>query len=239
VTLSDEQIAEIEEELISLQKKEYKRPGVAIQKFIDRYSSLIAQMQTDLNALVRAGFGKYDADKYIQLFNMLVQAYAQRGGVIVPESKKSKYFKEQMVLAAEDKKRLMVVARHIRDVHKTAEIKQVIVSKKNGSGVEGVLTKILELTALVQEYLDTALQIRPDGVVFDENCCTIVTDRALELLKLRGYVVVKGKPKNMLVDKQNRVITLCQKAQIHIKKYARAAFQNDFKYYKENYCSYR
>jgi hypothetical protein len=139
--------------------------------------------------------------------------------------------------ALEDKKRLLVVGRHIYDVHKDSTVKNVIGKSLNGTGAVAGLTKILELVSMIRAYPETALQIRPGGVAVDDLYCTMVTSRALELLKLRGYIVVRGVPKNSKVDRLNRIITLCIQAQTNIKKFAKAALLNEFGYYKDNYCS--
>lgn len=235
--LSADLITVIEKDLESLQKEEYKRPGIGVQNFIDQYGNIIARMQIDLGRLIDAGFEKEHSVKYIGLHEMLILLYGERHGTVAPESEKSQYVKKQMALALEDKKRLMLVVRHIYDVHKDSTVKNIIGKSKNGTGAIAVLTKILELVSLIRAYPETALQIRPGGIALDDHYCTMVTSRALELLKLRGYIVVRGVPRNIKVDRLNRIITLCIQAQTHIKKFAKAAFLNEFEYYKDNYCS--
>ncbi|HEX2957505.1 MAG TPA: hypothetical protein VHO70_11780, partial [Chitinispirillaceae bacterium] len=195
------------------------------------------QMQIDLERLIQAGFEKECSVKYIGLQEMLVLLYGERHGTVAPESEKNQYVKKQMALALEDKKRIMIVGRHIYDVHKDSTVKAALGPGRNGKGAIAVLTKILELVSLIQAYPETALQIRPCGVAVDDHYCTMVTNRALELLKLRGYIVVRGVPKNVKVDRLNRIITLCIQAQTQIKKFAKAAFLDNFDYYKDNYCS--
>jgi hypothetical protein len=235
--LSADLITEIENELEPLQKVDYKRPGVATQKFIDQYGNIITRMQIDLERLIEAGFKNGDAVKYMGLHEMLIILYGERHGSVATESEENKYVKKQMELALEDKKRLMIVARHIYDVHKDSTVKKVIGPGSSGTGVIAVLTKILELVSLIRANSETALQIRPGGILVDDHYCTMVTVRALELLKLRGYIVVRGVPRNVKVDRLNRIITLCCDAKTHIKKFAKAAFLNEFDYYKDCYCS--
>lgn len=236
MALSADLITTIEKELEALQEEDYKRPGIAVQNFIDQFGNIIARMQIDLGRLIEAGFEKECSGKYIGLHEMLVLLYGERHGSVTPESEESQYVKKQMALAIEDKKRLLVVVRHIYDIHKDSTVKKVIGKSLNGTGAVAVLTKILELVSMIRAYPETALQIRPGGVMVDEQYCTIVTNRALELLKLRGYIVVRGVPKNIKVDRLNRIITLCFQAQTHIKKFAKAAFIGEFDYYKNTYC---
>jgi hypothetical protein len=235
--LSADLITEIENELEPLKREDYKRPGIATQKFIDQYGNIIARMQIDLERLIDAGFKRECAVKYMGLYEMLIILYGERHSSGAPESEKNKYVKKQMALAMEDMKRLKVVARHIYDVHNDTMVKKVIGSSSSGTGAVAVLTKILELVSLIQANSETALQIRPGGILVDDHYCTMVTSRALELLKLRGYIVVRGVPRNVKVDRLDRIITLCCTAQTHIKKFAKAAFLNEFEYYKNSYCS--
>jgi hypothetical protein len=237
MALSADLLQIIEKELETLQKEVYKRPGIAIENFIDQYGNIIARMQIDLGRLIEAGFDKENSVKYIGLHEMLILLYGERYGSVAPESEESQYVKKQMALALEDKKRLLVVARHIYDIHKDSTVKKVLGKSLNGTGAVAVLTKILELVSMVRAYPQTALQIRPGGVAVDDHYCTMVTSRALELLKLQGYIVVRGVPKNVKVDRLNRIITLCIQAQTNIKKFAKAAFLYEFAYYKNNYCS--
>ena len=237
MSLSQESQGEIEIDLLSLDKKAFRRPGVGIKQFIDEFSRLIAQTETDIDTLTGAQFDRQCIVRYRNLLEMLILTYSKRHGTTTQTPERRELVKSQMKLAKADKRCLMIVANHICGKHPETAVKKMLHSTIKGRSAIATLSKIIELTTLVDQYPATASEICPAGKNIDIKFCTEANNRAFELLKSRGIVIEKGVPKNMLVDQLNRIITRCLEAQTHIKKYAYAAFINEPEYYTQNYCS--
>lgn len=157
---------------------------------------------------------------------------------ITPDSpEKRAKFDTQMAIAEMDRKRLGVVAAYV--VEKSGDKKALrnyrYIAK--GSGPIDTLTDNLGLSALVRQFPEMASQIKPGGQAVDAKYLDEATARAVELLAMSGYVMERGVPQNVAVDRQNRLLTLCMQAQSDIKKFAAAAFFDNIEYYNSNYAS--
>jgi hypothetical protein len=237
MSISKELNAIIEKEIAALNRSEYRRPGVSMNKFIGEFSGNLAQVEEDKDTLVASGFDWSLMPKYRGLLEVLSLAYGERLGT-TPESPEQRVaFNEQMALAEKDRRRLGVVGAHIAEKSDDALARRNYRLIAKGSGAIDTLTDNLGLAALIKKYPKEAADIKPGGMEISDAYLDEVVTRAVDLLQMRGIVVEKGIPQNGAVDRQNRLLTLCLNAQSYIKKYAYAAFFDNMEYYDSNYAS--
>jgi hypothetical protein len=237
MAISAEMAAIIEKEIAALNKSEYRRTGMSMNKFIGEFSGNLAQIEEDKDRLIAAGMDWSRVSKYRAELEMLSLAYGERLGATPESPEKRTAFNEQMALAEKDRKRLGVVGAHIAEKSKDTLARRNYRLIAKGSGSIDTLTDNLGLAALIRKYPNEAAEIRPGGVEISAAYLDEVTKRAVDLLQMRGFVVEKGVPQNNAVDRQNRLVTLCLNAQTYIKKYAYAAFFDTMDYYDSNYAS--
>ncbi|KMQ50424.1 hypothetical protein CHISP_2671 [Chitinispirillum alkaliphilum] len=106
-----------------------------------------------------------------------------------------------------------------------------------GNGLNSCLVSTFDLIALVRKYPEHASQISPRGVAVDDRYLKDAARRAVELLQSKGEVEIETLPIHVKRLRQKKLITLCIKAQMDIKKFARAAFVKNYRYYNSNYSS--
>jgi hypothetical protein len=237
MAISQELTREIEQELAALAKKDLRKPPMTIAKFLDEFGNNLGQAEKDNDPLVAAGFKNSRIPKYRAYFEMLSLAIGERIGAIADTPEKRAMFDEQMAIAEKDRKMMAVVASHIAEQSddKKALHNYRVIAK--GNSIIDTLTDILGLSALIKEYPQYASEIRPGGVAITGQFMDQAVERAVALLQMKGVVVEKGVPHNAAVDRQNRLLTLCIKAQADIRKFARAAFYDNSDYYNQNYAS--
>jgi hypothetical protein len=208
-----------------------------MNKFIGEFSGNLAQADEDRDILVASGFDQELMPKFRGLLEMLSLAYGERLGTTPESPEKRVAFNEGMALAEKDRRRLGVVGAHIAEKSGDPMARRSYRLIAKGSGYIDTLTDNLGLVALIKKYPEEAAEIKPGGVEISAAYMDEVVARAVELLQMRGIVVEKGVPKNVTVDRQNRLLTLCLNAQSYIKKYAYAAFFDNIEYYNSNYAS--
>lgn len=238
MAVTPELAGQIEQELSGLQKSDIKRPGTSMNKFIDDFTTTLAQVEIDLEALVKAGFDASTLPRSRALLELLSLAYGERRGVTPEAAEKREYFDQQMTLATMDKKRLSVVCSHIAKNCGDKKTQQNYHAITLGSGIIDTLNDNLAMVAMIHENLQIASQVKPGGFTIDETYCNEVKERAVELLMLKGVVVNHGNPQNNIVDRQNRLLSLCMNVMSEIKRFAHAAFFDNLEYYSSNYSTY-
>jgi hypothetical protein len=233
MAISQEMQDEINKEMFGLPKDGLMRAGRGQQKFVDLYTKMVAQMETDKTALINAGLTEEKYQKYSGYLDVLINCYGMRHGIIETPQDKRVYFEEQYKISGKDRNRMLRVAKHIVDMNPKEEktYKHVI----DGSGYIDNLLDVVTLKGMITNNLQYAAQIRPGNFTVDEAYCIEADKRATELLHIRGFVVEKGVPVNESVNRLNRIITLCRKAIADIQKWADAAFLETPEYYNENY----
>jgi hypothetical protein len=234
MALTPEITAAVENMMAGLNKDEFERPGTTQQKFLDHVLSINAQMVTDRASLVNAGFDDSKVDLYLGMQEILMITYGQRYGLTeTPEQKVA--FDQKFSIAEKDRKRMLIVARHI--VEKTGDkkiarhYKQIV----KGNSIVDTLTDNLSLGALIDQNQQISSEIKPGGIAIDTTYTANATKLAIELLAIKGFVVEKGTPVSAHVDRLNRIVTLCVRAITDIRKFAEAAFIDDPEYLRKNY----
>lgn len=238
MALTPEMIKYIDTLAAELKERQFRRLNKGANKFIGEFSGNLSQVEIDLPALTSAGFDSSKLPLYKSLFEVLVATIGDRRGLAPNEPEKKAYFDQQMEKLELDRKRLIIVCGHIAE--KCGD--RVIASNyrkivQEGSGKIDKMTDTVALNSIVRKYLKLASEIRPGGMLIDETYCDEAYARAFELLTMCGVSVVQGIPQSDLVDRQNRIVTLCLNAQSEIKKFAAAAFFDNIEYYNSHYAS--
>jgi hypothetical protein len=235
MALSPELELEIETMITGVPKNKIRRIGISINKFLATYSTLLMQVDKDSAALTGSGLQPNRIPLFKGLFEMLSITIGDRRG-LTPQGQESKLQIDNLMALAEiDRKRLMVVGNYIAQCCSNTVIERNMREIAKGSGTIDTLCDNLSLVALISKYPDITAQIRPGQFEITSAYLDEVKKRALELLSSLGIVIEKGVPQNKLVDRQNRIISLCLDAIAEIKCFANAAYLDNSDYYDENY----
>jgi hypothetical protein len=214
-----------------------RRAGLSHYNYFDDYSSLIANTEKNLPALVQAGFDESQLPYYRGCMEMLATTLGDRTGVDPEFDTKSQRYLTISTINKDYKAELTVVCRSIAKNSDNRKIQQKFKQIMKGSGDIDDAIDILGLVAIVKQYPELAARIRPAGKVIDDTYCTAATASAMELLQLKGYVVTNGRVQSNSSDFINRIITLCMENQATIKEFAQAAFCKNLDYYNANFAS--
>lgn len=225
----------IEADMAKLKPSEFRRPGKSIIKFTGEFSANLSQAEVDKPALITAKCDWNLLPYFLACFELLILALGERIGASPESSEELSSFQADMASAVRDRKILAVVASFI--VRKSGDKNAANNYRKiqKGSGNIDRWIDILSFISMMREYPELASQINPGGQQIDEPYLEEAGNRAIKLLKMSGYVLENGVPRNVTVDRQNRLLTLCCNAQSYIKEYARAAFYDDMEYYNAHY----
>jgi hypothetical protein len=188
----------------------------------DDYSSIIANTEKNLPALIQAGFDSSKLPYYRGCLEMLAVAISDPSSTDPEfEAKLQKYYslaKSVMDYKAE----LVVVGRSIAKNSENRKIQQKFKHILKGTGIIDDALDILGLVTIAKQNTALAARIRPDGKLIDEAYCTAAVESATELLQLKGFVIVNGVPQHSGTEFINRLITLCMDNLSTIKEYAQA-----------------
>jgi hypothetical protein len=213
------------------------RPGMSILSFVDDHSSIIANTEKNLPALVKAGFDSSRLPYMQGCLEMLTTAVGDPTGIDSESEAKSIKYESLANVVMENKAELAVVCRSIVKNSGNRKVQQKFKRIMKGTGIIDATIDIFGLVAIIRLYLELAARIRPDGKLINEEYCKAAIQNATDLLLLKGYVIVNGVPQNNGTDFINRLITLCLLNQATIKEFAQAAFCKNPDYYKANFTS--
>lgn len=238
MTVSPELASQIEQESNALTQNDLRKPGISINRFMNNYSKILAGVENDLQILVSAGFDSSTLPRSRALFELLSLAYGEYRGKTQKSAERKKNFDQQMTIASMDKKRLRIVCSYIAKKCEDKNIQQNIRTIKSRTGIVDTLNDNLAMVAIIREYPQIALQVKPGGLSVDDSYCNEVKNRAVELLMLRGLIINRGKTQDDTMDRLNRLLTLCIKVVSEIKMFAKIAFFDNPNYYSSNYSTY-
>jgi hypothetical protein len=235
MALTPENEATIEQSMASL--KVLLRTSLNKDEFISDHTFFLANMESDLGKLHVAGLPLDKPEFFRGCFDVLVMAIGERGGSSAAPSEKKVQYDGMEKLLGENRVELGVAGKYIADNSgDPAMVKRYKYIQKS-SGVIDSAKDVIGLSGMVKLYPELALQIKPDGKTIDEAYCKGAVNNAVELLRIKGFVMVKGVPQNNSVDRQNRILTLCIQNQNLLKTFAKAAFCKNMEYYNTRYTS--
>jgi hypothetical protein len=225
----------IRSEMAALAPADFRKADTSIPIFIDFLSSFFATAEKDKAALIAAGLPADRLEYYPGLLEIGSITFGIRYGVATETPEQRLYFNTEYAKAQTDRRRMFIVVGHICDKVNDAALNKNYQYLKQGDSIADTLTDVLGCAPVITKYSTYASEIRPGGVLVDEAYCTAACDRAVALLKLKGFAVEKGIAPSSAVDQLSRIITLCMNAVSEIKKFASAAFFDNPDYYNTNY----
>ncbi len=230
---------QVDKEVDRLGDADLRRPAMSIKDFIEEHSKVLARVQIDKSCVEKAGFNWERFPVFVCQFENLVLVHGERTGTKLKSPQVLAAFNRDLEKVKSDRKLLKAVAGYVvkNSGSKRAAIKMRRIPRTNSK--TALLTSCLDLISIIQEFPQLSRQIRPAGRELTSDNLQEISNRVLSLLKRKGVVVVNGIPQNALVARQNRLVTLCLRAQATIKEFASAAFIEDPEYYKKYYCSER
>ncbi len=237
MTISAELTAVIEAEAAALTVDKYRKLSSSLDDFLVEFGGNLAQADTDKDKLVGAKFDWSKMEKFRGYFELLTIVHGQRVGLAPASVQKEPDYIAKMEAAKTDRRYLARIAGHIAEVAEDKNAAQTYHTINKGSSDIDTLNDIMAFVPFIRRYPDLAKQICPNCVEITDAYLDEAMARAIDLFKMRGYVVSKGIPENMNVDRQNRFITLCLNAQSEIKKFADSAFCENPAYYDAHYAS--
>jgi hypothetical protein len=135
MAVTPELASQIERELSELKKSDLRRLGTSMNRFMDDFSKILAQTETDQTALVNAGFDASTMPRSRALLELLSLTYGERRGLAPVTAENRAHFDQQMALATLDRKRLSVVCAHIADACRNKRVQQNyrLIAQGNGN----------------------------------------------------------------------------------------------------------
>ncbi|MBN2528340.1 MAG: hypothetical protein JXR76_18270, partial [Deltaproteobacteria bacterium] len=227
----------IAEEMKSIQKTDWLRPGMAYDLFSGEFSQLLAQAKGDLALLEAAGFDGAQLPKYEAYYRELNAVHGKR--VVAEEAMvyAREQFGSQMPQAENARRRLMAVARYVVMRSGSDKAQKVYDMIRSGSSDVDKLSDIITTVEFVRNHMTLANEVRPGGQPIDETWLAKTEEMAHQLLKLRGQALVSDNTPQEQIEKQNQLLTLCIRAQRDIKLFAEMAFYDDVDRYNRYYAS--
>lgn len=211
--------------------------NMKIHLFLLRINQYSAQLLKDKDKLIGA---KYDWEKYaffLGLVTYLTQVHADR---IAAEGKGAR-----QVFGAKMKKIkmyctiLILVTEHVIDRTGDEAVKAALKKIREGTTNLDTLVDLLALASLLREYLDIAKEFTPEEIEVNDAYLDMITAEAEGLLTLAGKPKTETGERAALVDKQERLITVCMDEIDDIKKFGKGAFCLHMDYYNKHYPLHR
>lgn len=233
----------IEKEIAELMEKQIRRPGMAFDDFVKDITGCFGQAKADEDALVKAG---YEPENFLYNDALLQVLQSTRSGRILSIGKMEDVEKEiAKCIPREDwRKRILMTAtrfviKRIFDPAAREAARAMYRMVKTGTGDLDTFNDNHTLAGFLKEHEEIAAKIRPDGQIIDRAYLDEAESEAQRLIILKTEVMKAGGAESSLIDRQNRIITLCINARSEIKEYADAAFMATPEYYTKHYSSYK
>lgn len=230
---SEENRKRVEEELKGVTRDHKPQPNY--DAFADRLARVLAQAEVDKDKLIFANFNWEKKELYETRFTMLNEAHAKRvaaeGKGYTPQNefaekvRKMEMYSETMVL------RLQYISKETGDKTIDAALHEI----RKGRSQRDIIRDVLALTSVVGEHLDFEGGVFPNGMNVNAEYLEMVATEAEALLHTAGDIKTVKSPRKILVERQRKLITLCQDAITDIKFFAKGAFNTNKQYYKDHY----
>lgn len=213
-----------------------RRTRLTILQLLDRYSRYTNQIVVDKERLIQSGYDWTIAERDIALFTVFTEVHAER---IAAEGKGANSIRrkkmEKMNMYYEV---LCLIVQHVFDETNDETVKAAHSKIKKGNSQADTLHDILAMAKVLKEHQDIAVTFTPRGIVANEGYLDLITQEVQSLLDQNGIPIQTSSERAYLVDRQERIITLCLEAIDRIKKYAKGTFFMDKAYYRKFYTLY-
>lgn len=240
MAVTEELLADINSEIDAV--VDFRSIGMGYDDFCDEYSRLMGQIEVDKPALVGAKMPEALFTKYPAYLYVLTEEHADRQKSEGSGSAASKEFEEELPKSEEYRDTLVLVTEFVLDELKNSaksivfEEAQATFNKiMKGSKQIGKFNDIVGLSALLEDHLDIAAEIRVEGTDITKEYLDEARAHAHKLITLKGLSNSTMTDRAKHVDRQNRIFTLCKNAEDKLKHYAKAAFMKNREYYDAHY----
>jgi len=235
MAISAELQARIDTEMKGLEEGDFKRSGYTAVTFLDIVLQLLVNAKKDEPALITAGLAPDMVVYFDGLVETMSNVLAMRHGITTETPEQRTFFDEQFKIVERDRKYMLAVVAHIVERSNDKKVKNDYKKITAGSSILDSLNDVRAMSVIIKKYLQFAAEVHPKGMTIDASFCDAADNRALELLRLKNYVIEKGASAISEVELLNRITTLCVRAMGEIKKFAYFAFIDDSDYYGKNY----
>lgn len=230
---TSEQNDPVEKDMMELDTSKLQRLRGGIDDFQDEYTKIVAQAEQDLPKLIAAGFDGSKLPKFQAYQEKLLFEHAKRVNA-EPGISDSEY-KVLVNQSKRDRTILMAAARFIHKRTNKAEDKKVYSKIVKKQGILNILNGNIALAEFARKNAEIVKEVRPDGQVIDETFLSRVEADATKLLKLKGSSSATDTNLNEIIERQNRILSLCVSALKEIKTFAEQAFIFDPVHYSKGY----
>ncbi len=226
-----EQKALIETQIAAV--SETRKLNMKMHAFLHRSNRYIAQIEIDKEPLIKTGYIWLRAEHFMALVTMLTETHADR---VAAEGKGARQlFGAEMEKMRTYRTILTLVVGHVIDKTNSEEVKSALKKIKHDHTNLDTLHDVLALASILNDNLDLVGDFTPGGIEVDDSYLEKVTGEVEELLTDEGKPNSATSERAMLVDRQEKLVTLCLDSLDEIKKYAKGAFFMDMSYYRKNY----
>lgn len=235
MAISAELQARIDAEMKSLKQEDLKRSGFTAVQFFDILLKIFANAKKDVALLIAAGMVNDMLEYCDGLVETMSNVLAMRHGITTETPEQRAFFDEQFKFVERDRRYMLAVVAHIVERSGDKKVKNDYKQITAGSSILDSLNDVRAMVVIIKKYLQFASEVHPNGMTIDTAFCDEADNRALELLKIKAFVVVKGVTAVSEVEQLNKITTLCVRAIIQVKKFAYLAFIDNTEYYSSNY----
>lgn len=213
----------------------YRSSPLTAHETIGYMSSVLAQFEKDEKVLAAAGADVSKKPYFYGLFETLSAVNVDRVTSVGEISPESKEFREKAGKIEDTGKMLRVVVNHIVKKSDDPKVERIYRQIRDGSGQVNALQDVLSYIQMIRFHPELAAEVNPGGVKVTSKLLDEVERQTAALLKKVGAATGDGYARNVNVERQKQILTLCLDAIAYIKDYAKIAFYNDMEYYSKNY----
>jgi hypothetical protein len=231
MAISEKLKVEIEQEILGLTV--IKRPGCGHTDFMTEFSRILAQTNIDKIPLENAKFDFTKIEKFEAYLEILSYAMSDKGVSFGVKGNAQADLEEMMKTVTEKRKVLLKFVKFIFEETQSSEVRQAYEYIKKGYGDIDSANDCILMVSFARKNMDYANKIAPIGQEINEQLLQAVESAAVAVLKGKGVSIATSSDSTKLVERQDRIISLCCDALIYIRRYADKAFEQE--YYDQYY----
>lgn len=214
---------------------EYRRAYPNYISFTKRYTHVLAQMEVDRDKLTTANYEWERQPFRTRIFTRLNHVHGERVAAEGKGFEQNEAFDEG--LKKMEMYRTILISRLNYIIHKTKSEKAKAAMRKikKGRTKLDIVRDVHALVSCIRDFPEITGGLKPSGMDVNAGYLDLVTAEADKLMLTEGEASAADSPRSILVDKQNRLITLCMNEYDEMLIFAEGAFSHQKEYYKDNY----
>ena len=223
----------IEIELEILGVVTIKRPGTGHTDFMTEYSRALAQTTIDRIPLENTKFDFTKMEKFEAYLELLSYAMSDKGVSFGVKGDAQVNLDQVMEIVNDKRKVLLKFVKFIFEENQSSEVRQAYEYIKRGRGDIDSANDCIMMVSFARKNMEYAKKIAPLGQEINEALLQVVESAAITVLKAKGVSIATSSDSTKLVERQDRIISLCCDALTYIRRYADKAFEQE--YYDQYY----